>query len=226
MKIPKLNMNKDELYRQISDQVNKMCEAVLRNCEEESEMITKFSTNNHKIKIVAAEGDGNCLFRSLAHQLFLHEMDSDEMKIASKNLRADVVAHIKENKCEFEHELQGRVFQIIEDRKSNCDNLDSDSDTIDMDQEIQMFLYKLSRNRYFGGSETLKAVSNMKNVNIIIFNEQEMCHIINKFGVTYERTIGVAYKLNHFGIRDHYDSVTDIESNDIWALVNHLIKTD
>lgn len=223
--ISKPDIDKNQFYLQISTQINNMCEVVLQYNEEEHTMISQLSgSENYEIKIVEAAGDGNCLFTSLAHQLFYHNMKSNAMKKASKKLRADVVAHIEKNMDAFQHELKGRVYEIIENRKNSSDYSDSDSYSYDMDAETKHFMKELSANGYYGGSETLKAVSNLYDVNIIIFNEEEKCHIVSKFGMTHEKTIGVAYRLNGLGGRDHYDSVTDIKSDSILALVNCVYK--
>lgn len=134
-------------------------------------------------------------------------------------MRAEVVSHIKQNTKLYEHAIKGRVYDNIENRKMNGEL--SDSDSIDMEREIEFFVNRLLPvNRYWGGSESLNAVSDLYNVNILVFLENGSFNLITTAEMACERTIAVAFRLDNLdGInRNHYDSVTDILSDDIFAL--------
>lgn len=208
------------LYDQISKQITAMSQAVLENNEVEHTISIELpETKFTNIKVVAADPDGNCLFKSLAHQLFRSKMESDKIKGETKQLRAEVVSHIKQNTKLYEHAIKGRVYDNIENRKMNGEL--SDSDSIDMEREIEFFVNRLLPvNRYWGGSESLNAVSDLYNVNILVFLENGSFNLITTAEMACERTIAVAFRLDNIdGInRNHYDSVTDILSDDIFAL--------
>lgn len=209
------------LYEQISSQITSMSEAVLQNDEQEDEMTIFLPAGDETtIKVVNAPGDGNCLFKSLAHQLHRHKMDSTESRTATAQLRARVVAYIQQNVEPFTHELKGRIYDIKE--KQRMDGNHSDSESFDMEREIQFFLYQLlPRNGYWGGSETLKAVSILYKVNVILFYEDDSFSIVAEEDAEHAKTIAVAYRFGESNSRNHYDSVTDISSSDIYALTDN-----
>lgn len=203
-----------DIYDQISSQITAMSKAVLDNNENEDTM--KISLPSDKfatIKIVATAPDGNCLFQALSHQLFKYKMQSKEMKSAIKELREKAVTQIQTHIDLYQHELKGHAYDIIEQRKERGEY--SDSDSIDIDKEVEFLLYQLlPRNHCWGGSETLKAVSDLYQVNIFVFVENESFHVITDAGAKYERTIAIAFRDGN-----HYDSVTDIAADDIYALI-------
>lgn len=211
----------ENLYEQISTQISNMSQSVLENNDEEHEMlICLFASETTTIKIVKSIGDGNCLFKSLAHQLFRHEMKSNELKKRAVQLRAEVVTHIQQNITVYSHELRGRIFDIKDEQKLNGEH--SDSDSIDMEKEIQFFVHQLlPKNGYWGGSETVKVVSDLYEVNIIIFFENESFTVVAEEGAKHEKTIALAFRYGVDGVRNHYDSVVDIASNDIYTMTNH-----
>lgn len=205
-------------YDQISKQITVMTQAVIENSEHESACpINLSATQSTTIKIVQADPDGNCLFTSLAHQLYHSKMQSAEIKKKAKQLRAAVVEQIQHNVDLYRFDLKGRVYNIIDEKKLNGEY--SDSDSIDLEKEITFFLYQLlPKNRFWGGSETLKAVSDLCKVNILVFAEEETFVAVTREGSSYERTIAVAHRCGIDGKRNHYDSVTDIAPDDIYAL--------
>lgn len=72
----------------------------------------------------------------------------------------------------------------------------------------------LSKNGKWGGAETMQAVSELEQVNIVVFNEDGPCYVLNSG--TYDRSVCVAYRLaispDAKIIRDHYDSVCEQNS--------------
>lgn len=111
----------------------------------------------------------------------------------------------------YKHELKGRAYDFIEDRRANGEYIDPES--IDIDKEVEFFVNQLlPRNQYWGGTETLKAVSDLYKVNIFVFIENGTYNVITEEGQVYQRTIAVAFKNGN-----HYESVTDITAHDITA---------
>lgn len=99
-------------------------------------------------------------------------------------------------------------------------------DRRDIDKECLFFLNQiLPINRCWGGAETLKAVSIIYKVNIIIFYEEGPCRVVNSD--FHDKTICIAYRIDRTKeelIRNHYDSVSDIQSDAIYASVQQIIK--
>lgn len=99
------------IYRQISAQFSKMVETALFSSEIEEEMHFESENTVRSIKIVKIKSDGNCLFRALAHQLFCEKLKTRKQDLSAKKLISDVVAFIKANYEQFEHDLKGCVFE-------------------------------------------------------------------------------------------------------------------
>lgn len=214
MEIEKDDTTVGNFYEQVSNQITFISQAILGNNEDEYEVSVKLNvTDSIVIKVVPSPADGNCLFMSLAHQLYGYGMNTKELIGACTELRAKVAKYIQMNADSFQHEIKGRVYENIENEnvvKSNPKK------PIDIVSECSFFINMLlPRNRYWGGAETLKAVSQLFEVNIIVFYEEDICQRISK---CFNKTIAVVYRLGSNMIRNHYDSVTDIDSNDIYTL--------
>lgn len=202
-----------EIYDQISTQITTMSKAVLDNNENENEMAILLSPGKFtNIKTVAAASDGNCLFQALSHQLYKYKMDSNEMKKSIKDLRAQAVTQIKTNMDRYQHELKGHAYELIDKKKETGEY--SDSISIDIDKEVQFLVYQLlPRNRFWGGTETLKAVSDLHKVSIFVFVENQTFNVFTDERAKYERSIAIGFRN-----RNHFDSITDIAANDICTL--------
>lgn len=194
--MPKLESNVDNLlYDQISKQIRKMYEKTLSHNELFERMsFILFGNDSHELMAVKMQADGSCMFHSIAHQLFEHKVfstASTEHKQASTKIRQDVVNYITMHYSSFNYQLQGRVNDTI-----NEDQIK------DMDAECLFILNEcLPSSHFFGGSETLKAVCHMYRVNILVFNEDDICYIAHGFDETYDRTIILAYRLRRPSIR-------------------------
>lgn len=195
--------NLEELmYTQISAQITKMLQSVLIHNEHEVTVIFDLDQSERVLQVTKINGDGNCLFRALAHQLFCEKLNTAAQNKSTKKLRADVVQYINENFEQFAHELKGCVF----DSKTK-------NDIHVIEDECQIFVDSiLSKDGSWGGSETIKAVSFMYSVNILLFNEYGPCYYANGFNSEYIRTVAIAYRLGSDSklVRNHYDSVTRI----------------
>lgn len=206
---------KELLYDQISKQIMMTMSAVLDHSDRQSQMYFVVGKAPRKLTVATIAGDGNCMFSSLVHQIFLHPINSKKHKDAAKKLRADVVEHIlnPKNFPLFLHDLKDRVY----DNNNTTDNKISD-----IEAECKIFVrHVLSKNKTWGGTETLLATSDLYSTNIIIFNEDSTCFKIKRAGKIFERSIAIAYRfgLNDQGerMRNHYDSVCDIGADDIFS---------
>lgn len=207
------------IYNQVSKQLGIMNDAVLSYNEEEHSMSFILTDTQHPRTLQVAEvpADGNCLFGALIHQLNRPELKSSEHSRMAVNLRADVVAYIKQNVDSFEHELKGAVLNENEGKK--CRN---------MKKKCTDFLFnELPKQSQFGGIESLKAVREMKGVNILIINEHGTGYFSPcSFDKGLDQTVVLAYRLKHKTSqvnvsnidRNHYDSVVRMEQSDVYDL--------
>lgn len=228
IKCPKIESSNDAAEQiwlnQISQQITTMTRAVHQNFEQQSEM--QFYIDEHdesslsSVKTTNSPGDGNCMLQSSGHQVFHHKMKSTKLKTAYKQMRANVVHHIKENYASFEQLIKGHVYEIQEERNDP---------NFDVERECLLFLNSmLPQNRCWTGTETLKALSIIYKVNIIILYEEGPVNVVtNDAKKLYDKTIILAYRISQSGLevkRNHYDSVTDIESDVIYSLAQQISK--
>lgn len=208
----------DNWYDQISRQITFMSKTVLENGDNQTNVHVKLNeTDVITIQVVRSHPDGNCLFRSLAHQLYGHGKNTEQLNKECTKLRANVVEYIQQNAKSFDHEIKGRVYENIDNRNIVRSQPD---EKIDIAGECSFFINRLlSRDKYWGGAETLRAVSEIYSVNIIVFYEEEKYQVVSKI---FDKTISVAFRLRtstkNSVVRNHYDSVTDIDATDIYNL--------
>lgn len=162
------------------------------------------------ISIVETKRDGNCLFSALAHQLWLNEITSREHTNKTKELRAIVVEHI----------LNPENYHLYE--SILVDRLEKESE-VPTSIQCKMFVrFGLARNNW-GGLESIKAVSNEFHVHVVIINECGSCNMITGSD-TYNRTLVVAYRLNNVGVYDHYDSVSDMDAENLFSAAEFIMN--
>lgn len=182
----------------------------------------RFVVNGSPKSLTVAEiaRDGNCTFAAAVHQQFRYSLNSKEHKDATKKLRADVIAHIldAENFPLFLHSLKGRI---------NATKNKNEFEEIEV--ECKMFVrHILARNRCWAGTETLFAISDLFQTNVIVFTENAGCKNYKRSGKKYDRSIAVAYRCggsdeNGQPVYNHYDSVCDMDSDDIYAAAESIV---
>lgn len=214
-----------EIYGQISNQMGRMVDAVLKNNEEEHSMNFILSNMQRKLQIVQIPPDGSCLFGALAHQISGTKTKSGDHSCLTAKMRADVVAHIKKNVDSFEHELKGAILNVNEGK--NVRN---------MKKKCKDFLYnELSDESTWAGAESIKAVCEINNVNILIMNENGASYFSPcSFDKNLSQTVVLAYRLQlkTLGInvsnvnRNHYDSVVRMEQSDVYDLSKMLASIE
>lgn len=201
----------DEVYRQISAQNLKLVESSLVNGEEVDSMIFALSPGIMKsLRLMKIEADGNCLFGSLAHQIFGHKTNSRNHRQATKDLRRQVSERIKANLEEYKRFLAGSVA-----------NSNDDQEMVNFVTEV------LPESGKWAGSESIKAVSDIHKVNVIVFLENDLFYFHHSFNPTFERTVAIAYRTYGYVItnapKNHYDSIVEIDSKDVFHCVQKLI---
>lgn len=205
------------IYQQISQQNIALTEAIHTNNEKKHLMVFKLHTDPTKLTVIKIASDGNCMYASIAHQLFGHEVGSADHENAAASLRKATVEHINENFDEFSYELKGRVLEEREakgtkNRKNVTEN------------DCKKFLKQLTKKSTFGGAESFKAISRMHSVNILVFVESEVHYFPIGFNSNYDKTVFIAYRLipGSQNVRNHYDSVAEVNLQIIYDCVSVL----
>lgn len=205
------------LFAQLSDQMQLMIAAVITNGESQKKMEFILNGDSFHLFVVETEDDGNCLFSALAHQLWQHEITSKQHEKMKKNLRSTVVEHILKP--------ENYIF-ALEERLREKKNIEGNDDLI---SECKLYVrHCLSRDRQWGGLESIKAVSCVYRVNVVVFNENGACYMIKRSGDEYNRTIAIAYRLRCTGDGEyklcHYDSISEMDSNSIYSASEFITK--
>lgn len=209
------------MFTQMKDQINTMMQAVLENSDKREDMGFMMNNSMEKLNVVEVLQDGNCLFSALAHQLHGLKILSKTHKTHTRQLRKRVVDFIlnPKNFPKFLHDLKDRVYQTK--TKDEIENIET---------ECKLWVkYSLAKNGTWGGAETICAVAELEQVNVIIFNEHGDFYTLRNMK-QFDRTICIAYRLqrNQYGdiipdaILYHYDSVCDIESSTLLNAANVL----
>lgn len=198
----------DFLFVQISRQNIQLVNRTLNNDERIVDFYVAMDMDSMKpskmIKICKIEGDGSCLFSALSHQISFLKIGSANHKNQSKDLRKDCVEHIKTNFDRYIPFLTSRVIELHEKKRIVTSNTN-------IINECREFLdLSLPLNTTYGGVESIKAVSELNNVNIITVTEDGSCNLVHLIDTKFERSVCIAYRNG-----DHYDSVAEIDTKTI-----------
>lgn len=196
----KFDVNEVEniIYKQISDQLVYISEAS-QSKSKRDEMA--FDIDGESVTLVCTKiaRDGHCLFRSLSHQLWKKEQNQSTIE-----LRAAVVSYIKEHFSSFLWQLRGAVLNLY----GNVPNIH---------EQCKRFLMEELSTKGWGGSETIKAVTNMHSVNVLVFNENGPSHFPFGFNTSYPRTILLAYRLQ---VPESDDECDESNKNELWESID------
>lgn len=110
------------IYEQISDKILKMMGSSLKSNSVQVEVPFVVAESVHTVLCSPIYGDGHCLFRSLAHQLWNETFGTKEQIKSTKELRASVVSHIDEHFSDFLWELRGNIL----DKFGNIPNIEDE----------------------------------------------------------------------------------------------------
>lgn len=205
------------LYTQFADQITIMVQAGLSNGEQNDRMRIKITKDAAAyVTVTPTLANGNCLFSAVAHQLYQHPINSIDHTDAINKLRADVVKHILDpaNFPSYEFALKDRVYNV-----KSADQIEN------MTTECKLFVrHVLAKNGQWGGNESIKAISEIHKVNILVFYEDEMCVLQTNANEKYDKAIAIAFRIgfdmNGIEVRNHYESVCDMNSADIWNVTD------
>lgn len=217
--VANINIDESSLYNQLAQQIGDMIGTVLLNNDPQEQM-QFYHNENEKDQLTVAkiQSDGNCLFGAIVHQIWQHEIDSAEHDTATKQLRKNVIDYIlkSDNFESFQFMLQDRVYERNNEQKSKILNI--------KDECKNYVQYVLSREGEWGGYETIIAASRIHSTNIIIIDEVGSYYISSDTNRMYDRSIVLAYRMGAKNIRNHYDSVCDIESTSMYKITNVITK--
>lgn len=193
---------------------------------DEEHIFVQIKSPQETIETFRIEGDGNCLFSAISHQIHFVKIHSEKHKEFTENLRKDVVEYIRNNLDFFQHDIKGRIHE-------------KKKEIPDLKKESYAFLDKLSDDGFFGGIESLRATAILHNVNIIVFSEKGECYLANKFEPEFRRSIMLVFRLKTMKTaaseqktmktaaseRNHYDSVAKLQDKTIENCAKYLIKS-
>lgn len=204
---------------QISSQNSTLTQAIMANSEEKHVMKFRLGDEVKSVKIIKIKPDGNCLFGALAHQLFLHKINSKQHVGATAKLRTETVSYIKDNVEKFKDRIN---YRILDERKASeavtkKERIDKGDGNI-TDKNCKAFLTELKKNKW-GGNESIQAISEIYRVNILVFKECGSAYFPFGFDIDFHRTVMVSYQIDAKNIYNHYNSLVGLDKKllDIFA---------
>lgn len=198
-----------------------MTNTAIQNREELSDCEIQLSNGIFStIELYKIPADGNCFFGATVHQIYKLKVGSDEYIQRVAELRTKVVAHIKSNLQRYERTIFGRVYAQHCNENENTKRTKKPNIPEDSTKFLDSYL---SKDTAWAGPETIQAISEIFEVNVIIFNEWGEVNCGNSFDSSYKDVITIAFRVsgkdnNKENVsntqRNHYDSVIKI-SNDV-----------
>lgn len=148
----------------------------------------------------SVRGNGDCLFASMAHQIFNYELESDEHVSMTAALRVMVVDHIRNHADDTELALAIRLRMEEEHPELLGRN---EAETV---QNFLRLLADTVEPREWGGAESLSALAQIFSCVILVKREGD-CHIeVTSPSSDISRVFSVVYRgpVNEW---NHYDSL-------------------
>lgn len=211
-----INQLQSLIYNQISAQILDMSNAMIKYDETEKDMKFLIEDETYKAKYTKIAPNGSCFFGASVHQLLKHHTDSRLHAKETKKLRADVVNYIKKHRPNFEYELKGAAFDLWGGAVSEA--IQSAS-TKFLEEE-------LPKSHTWAGVESLKAVISMKQVNILVVNENGIAYFPKGFDMRLNRTAILAFTKLSFEVHEVSGVGGDDENGCIVAKVENISNTD
>lgn len=195
-----------KIYDQISEQNLKLTKSLKKHKPVFNEIVFQLNTQR-TVNVVAMQPDGSCLFAALTHQLNLDEANSTKHVNAAKNLRERVVKYINDNFVSFKSYITRRL------NPKDSENSGDETEIVEGTDTNCLFFVNslLSKTATWGGTESLKAISELEKVNILIFPEGGKPYFPFYFNTDYTRTVAIAFCLDEQRKkRNHYDSIAEV----------------
>lgn len=207
----------NKLAIQLSKQNLQMMNTTFANNENVKEFVSIIDSAS-KVKVCDIKADDSCLFGSIVHQLNLVKINSKQHADLARTLRKNVVKYIVEHLSDFIFLLKNR----LPDGQAEDDDLQT--------QCLDFVTNELSSLKCWGGCESLKAISELYSVNIIILNDDGKCNFSQSYHPCNDRTISIAFCNTIGGVqqsninRNHYNSVVEIDDPVMNVMVARLVE--
>lgn len=179
-----------------------------------------------QVGVCKIPSDGNCLFGADVHQRLQLRVGSTTYDNEVAKLRKDVVDHINVNLESYKRELLHRIYERRHKQGNTSKIKDNEKNGLCKD-----FLKNyLSKPNKWGGSESIKAFSELYKANVIIFKEGGEIYFGNSFNPSYEDIIILLFTVsgqndqnqNH----NHYDSIVKLNDDALSKCTSILMKND
>lgn len=199
---------------QLTLQSIKMCNTSIQNKEQEDDCECEINSKGSKviaqIKVAKIPPDGNCLIGAAVHQFHHVKIASDDYKKHVIQLRKNIVDHIRNNLEQYERYLAGHAKYANKEKKGTIETCHEFLDSY------------LSKEGFWCGTESMKAISELLKTNIVVFTERGEVYFAHPFDSSFKNVMMFAYRFfsqknsNEQIVnaeRDHYDSVIRLDDS-------------
>lgn len=216
------NIAKTKVYKQLANQVSTLIAKTDENQNEKNPKIIKKGSKSYTVDVSKINEDGNCLFSSAAHQLFYTKVASDDHTKYLNQVRMECAEHIILN---YDRYFVALKMALEEEKEAEGSKKD-----IDFEIECKKLAEeRLLQDGFWGGAESVMAISEVYKTNIVIFNENSSWYYANSFNSNYTETILLAYRQSNRKQNkkryNHYDSVCGISKDALLIISEFLNKT-
>lgn len=212
----------DFFYLQLSTQNIQMTNAIISNKEKVFSFFIRLNlsenTSSDEIKCCSINGDGNCIFGSCAHQLYQNKINSTEHKDFARELRKRSTEFIEANILQYIHFLKGRIRD--EDQENGMIPQKFADNSVLLTKSLNFVKNDLTKDGYWAGTESLRALSELHKINILIINGNGTCNMVQNLNKSYDRAITLAFRGNN-----HYDSVVGMSSRTILNFAKSVVQS-
>lgn len=142
-------------------------------------------------------GDGNCLFRALSHQLYGHDQ-------LHSHVRSEVIAQFRQDK-ELLLPFMAEDLRRSTRTRGRQPAAAPSGPSATQDQIFEQRIALMKKNRTWGDHLEIQTFCNLKQCNVVIFNEGGSMPIIQPRGITDSSNLATYYLAYHQ--HEHYSSV-------------------
>lgn len=217
----------DIIYDQLLIQSTKMNKAATRN--EDKVLTSNFGLRQAKakqekgVKFCRMNSNGDCFFLAISHQLYSMKAGTEEHIQKALLLRKNVVKYIKQDEhfSNYLHDLKGRADI---DRKATENDI--------KDACMQFLDEQLSKTGTWAGMESIKAVCEMQNVNIVVINDDGSSYLPNHLNPKAHKSLILLFGTTNKksaksnAERVHYDSIVAINPVKITLMAKEIDEAE
>ncbi|XP_058810949.1 uncharacterized protein LOC131675819 [Topomyia yanbarensis] len=151
------------------------------------------------LTVCCIPGDGDCLFSSLTHQIWGCPPHDAAHQLYVRTLRSQVVQYYRERLPTLSDGLYAQALVIFPDVSS----------VLSPTQLVDHFLNSLSMPGFWGGEESLIAISEILDFAVTVFRERSVAISLNSSG---SQELRLVHRVAPSGEYTHYDSVLSIRT--------------